>query len=34
MRTTLADIGQTVAEIFGTEIKVGTSFLEEIQKGK
>jgi phosphopentomutase len=33
-RTTLADIGQTVAEIFGTEIKAGTSFLEEIQKGK
>jgi phosphopentomutase len=32
-RTTLADIGQTVAEIFGTEIQAGTSFLEEIQKG-
>jgi phosphopentomutase len=33
-RRTLADIGQTVAETFGTEIKAGTSFLEEIQKGK
>ncbi|MGI9070512.1 MAG: phosphopentomutase [Bryobacteraceae bacterium] len=33
-RRTLADIGQTVAENFGTEIKAGTSFLEEIQKGK
>jgi phosphopentomutase len=32
-RTTLADIGQTVAEIFGTEIQAGTSFLKEIQKG-
>jgi phosphopentomutase len=33
-RRTLADIGQTVAENFGTEIEAGTSFLEEIQKGK
>lgn len=32
-RRTLADIGQTVAETFGTEIKAGTSFLEELQKG-
>jgi phosphopentomutase len=29
-RATLADIGQTVAEIFGTKIRAGTSFLEEI----
>ena len=29
-RATLADIGQTVAEIFGTTIRAGTSFLEEI----
>jgi phosphopentomutase len=33
-RRTLADIGQTVAQNFGIEIKAGTSFLEEIQKGK
>jgi len=33
-RATLADIGQTVAEIFGTKIQAGTSFIEEIQKGK
>lgn len=32
-RTTLADIGQTVADNFGTEIQAGTSFLKEIQKG-
>lgn len=32
-RATLADIGQTVAEIFGTSIKAGTSFLSEIQEG-
>ena len=32
-RTTLADIGQTVAEIFGTGIKAGGSFLKEIQEG-
>jgi phosphopentomutase len=29
-RATLADVGQTVAEIFGTKIRAGTSFLEEI----
>jgi phosphopentomutase len=33
-RATLADIGQTVAENFGTEIQAGTSFLEDLQKGK
>ncbi|MFL6353997.1 MAG: phosphopentomutase [Bryobacteraceae bacterium] len=33
VRKTLADIGQTVAENFGTEIEAGASFLEEIQKG-
>jgi len=33
-RATLADIGQTVAEVFGTKIRAGTSFLEEIEKGK
>jgi phosphopentomutase len=33
-RATLADIGQSVAEVFGTEIQAGTSFLQEIQKGK
>lgn len=32
-RKTLADIGQTVAEIFGAAIPAGTSFLHEIQKG-
>jgi phosphopentomutase len=30
-RATLADIGQSVAHNFGTELAVGTSFLEEIQ---
>jgi phosphopentomutase len=33
-RATLADIGQTVAGIFGTRIEAGTSFLEDIQNGK
>jgi phosphopentomutase len=33
-RSTLADIGQTVAQIFGTRIGAGTSFLSEIQKGQ
>jgi phosphopentomutase len=32
-RQSLADIGQTVAEIFGTHIPAGTSFLRQIQKG-
>jgi phosphopentomutase len=32
-RSTLADIGQTVAEIFQTTIPAGTSFLPVIQKG-
>ncbi len=32
-RATLADIGQTVAENFETEIQAGTSFLADIQKG-
>ncbi len=32
-RATLADIGQTVAENFETEIQAGTSFLTQIQKG-
>jgi phosphopentomutase len=32
-RTTLADIGQTVAENFGTGIANGLSFLPDIQKG-
>jgi phosphopentomutase len=32
-RSTLADIGQTVAQNFGTEIATGTSFLKQIQKG-
>ncbi|MBV9269011.1 MAG: phosphopentomutase [Acidobacteriaceae bacterium] len=32
-RDTLADIGQTVATLFGTYIEAGTSFLEDIQKG-
>jgi phosphopentomutase len=33
-RNTLADIGQTVAEVFGAgKIPAGTSFLREIQKG-
>ncbi len=33
IRRTLADIGQTVAENFGTVIAAGSSFLEDIQKG-
>jgi phosphopentomutase len=32
-RATLADIGQTVAQNFGTHIAAGTSFLRELQKG-
>ncbi|MBV9081433.1 MAG: phosphopentomutase, partial [Acidobacteriaceae bacterium] len=32
-RATLADIGQTVAENFGTRIGAGVSFLRDIQKG-
>jgi len=32
-RNTLADIGQTVAENFGTAIQAGTSFLRDVQKG-
>jgi phosphopentomutase len=32
-RATLADIGQTVADNFGTHIAAGTSFLPELQKG-
>ena len=32
-RLTLADIGQTVADNFGTHIPAGTSFLRDIQKG-
>jgi phosphopentomutase len=32
-RATLADIGQTVAENFGTQIIAGTSFLRDLQKG-
>lgn len=32
-RASLSDIGQTVAEIFGTYIKQGDSFLSTIQKG-
>jgi phosphopentomutase len=32
-RASLADIGQTVAQNFGTGISAGTSFLTEIQKG-
>jgi phosphopentomutase len=32
-RATLADIGQTVAENFGTHIAAGTSFLRHLQKG-
>jgi phosphopentomutase len=32
-RQTLADIGQTVAENFGTSVDAGASFLSEIQKG-
>lgn len=32
-RATLADIGQSVAENFGTKIPAGTSFLHQIQKG-
>ncbi len=33
-RKTLADIGQTVAENFGTTIEAGTSFLGDIRKDK
>jgi phosphopentomutase len=33
-RETLADIGQTIADNFETDVIAGTSFLEEIQKGK
>jgi phosphopentomutase len=33
IRQTLADIGQTVAENFGTSVEAGASFLNEIQKG-
>ena len=33
-RRTLADIGQTVAENFGTSITAGTSFLNDIAKGQ
>ncbi len=32
-RQTLADIGQTVAENFGTSVNAGSSFLKEIQEG-
>ena len=32
-RATLSDIGQTVAENFGTQIPQGTSFLNDIWKG-
>ena len=32
-RATLADIGATVAENFGTSLAHGTSFLRDIQKG-
>jgi phosphopentomutase len=32
-RSTLADIGQTVAEIFGARISHGQSFLHEISSG-
>lgn len=31
-RRTMADVGQTVADYFGTEIEFGTSFLSEIEK--
>jgi phosphopentomutase len=31
-RATMADIGQTVAQIFGTTIPVGTSFLHQIER--
>jgi phosphopentomutase len=30
LRTTLADIGQTVAQNFGTRIATGVSFLQEL----
>jgi len=33
-RSTLADIGRTVAENFGTDISTGASFLHDIQKGQ
>jgi phosphopentomutase len=32
-RASLADIGQTVAENFGTRIQAGNSFLRDLQKG-
>jgi phosphopentomutase len=32
-RATLADIGQTVADNYGTHIPAGTSFLRDLQKG-
>ncbi len=32
-RATLADIGQTVAEIFGARLPAGTSFLQDVAKG-
>jgi phosphopentomutase len=32
-RATLSDIGQTVAENFGTQLQAGTSFLPDLQKG-
>jgi phosphopentomutase len=31
LRATLSDIGQTVADVYGTSIDAGTSFLKEIQ---
>ncbi len=33
-RATLADIGRTVADVFGTEIEAGTSFLKDIRQGR
>lgn len=33
-RSTLADLGQTVADNFGTTISAGVSFLKDIQKGQ
>ncbi len=30
-RSTMADVGQTVADYFGTKIEFGTSFLEQIK---
>ena len=32
-RSTLSDIGQTVAEVFGVQIGAGASFLRDIQEG-